>query len=712
MAVVINHQGITTPGGSPTDADKPGLRGLREAPLPSTSPSILLSANTDDGSSGQDFRGQSFTPNQFVGAHLQNANFRGVYHMLPNFQGATLVSVDFAGGTLRSANFRGATFIHVSLRGVPYLYAADFSGVNLSTTDLTGADLTGAKNMDLEGGYLGTPRLMPDGTPGRPFVGTVRSGWSLPTVAGSTSLLTQAVISAARRGNQGASAPGGTLARAGAGDFSGLAQVPAPTSAGGLALHAANEEKIAQRLNLATPTQALPPLAGVDFRGHDLKTRPVHFERAVLQGATFDGMNLEWKNFQYAEAQGASFLKANLSLARFAWAKLEGASFAGADLRNADFRGVDLRYTNLDGADLRGAVKMNLEDGYLGTPLWMPDGTPGRPFDGAKDQPSASAGNGASTTAPLPSSKEPLLPKHNAVEGDPLVAASRQQKPPASGTAIDSRSYVDGKKDQPNQRSTIEPPIATLNLDPQAGKKSDKKLDPSKLVVPGNDGGGNGPKGPDSGKGRNATRTKITTGTSSNQPIVQIDNRVWGKPTNLNLLEIGFEPQVAPVVQRVEPVKQESASVFQRPLGSTVDSDTQTYVVSAAATPQVGTFALNLPVLDLQAFGAEARNTLKGVAQTGQATFSNLSSSVFARSPFTNISVAPAAPSSDLNMVSAIGQALSPHLQAARNTAVAVSELANESTTNVVWGIGVGFTFVGGVISGGFNAVLEGRSGL
>lgn len=138
-------------------------------------------------------------------------------------------------------------------------------------------------------------------------------------------------------------------------DFSGFRN-HGPISLAGLDLQGASF----QGAQLDTVDFTGADLRGADFSGADL--RKVDFTAAQLAWADFNDLkNGQRVGFKGAAAAFASFRKARFSLVQFDGAVLTGADFEGAWLHSASFKGATLRGANMVKALMSGADLSSIE---------------------------------------------------------------------------------------------------------------------------------------------------------------------------------------------------------------------------------------------------------------------------------------------------------------------------------------------------------------
>ncbi|WP_193196192.1 pentapeptide repeat-containing protein [Nostoc sp. MG11] len=211
--------------------------------------------------------------------------------------------LDFSGVDLSEANLSGAKLIGVN-----------FSQANLSVINLSGANLSEA---NLSGVKLNVARL---------------SGVNL-----SSAILNNASLNVAnliRADLSRAQLKGATLIRA---------------------------ELIRADLSRADLFEA--NLSSADLREATLRQvnlRHANLSEAILRGSSLTGANLEMANLNAtdlsrADISGANLRDAELRQANLSHANLSGADLSGTNLRWADLSGANLRWADLSGAKLSGA---------------------------------------------------------------------------------------------------------------------------------------------------------------------------------------------------------------------------------------------------------------------------------------------------------------------------------------------------------------------
>ena len=94
-------------------------------------------------------------------------------------------------------------------------------------------------------------------------------------------------------------------------------------------------------------------LSNIDMSGAKLDR--ASFNRAVMKGTAFTGIDGARTRFLNADLRETSFAGASLRYTDFTDADLRDATFEGADLADARFVAADLRGANLTGARIRGS---------------------------------------------------------------------------------------------------------------------------------------------------------------------------------------------------------------------------------------------------------------------------------------------------------------------------------------------------------------------
>lgn len=256
---------------------------------------------------GLDFSGQRLVSRNFAGRDLQQASFRG----------ATLVGVSFVHARLRGADFRGATFESSS---APLPAPVDFTAADLDDTCFIGATFTGNT-------YFTAANLSAADFSGQDLT-------QAHAVFGDQGLR---IDEPARRPRfQGA-----TMSCEFFGDWN--------------RIDLSNADLTACTAHFVT--------AGDATQGHD-------FSGAILDGVSFEGLDLRFTRWDRAQLRGTRFTGATLDGAT----GLAGRSatdtrdLSGAVFTRASLRDVDLSHALLYGANFGNAemTRVNLTGAFLG----------------------------------------------------------------------------------------------------------------------------------------------------------------------------------------------------------------------------------------------------------------------------------------------------------------------------------------------------------
>lgn len=284
-----------------------------------------------------------------------------------DLSGASFAGKDLAKAKLPGADLRGADLTNASL-SMADLAGANLSGANLSGTvfdaaDLFHADLSGA-NIDgarFDGAYLAEATLDIDGQKG---VQTGAVPELLPASVSSTQGLEEKGITPeeapqvpdsspekaadapqlkGRAEEMGAEVSADVEAAVPAGPHNEALSVPDP-----VAETAPGTVSPSEPMPATEATRIEELLKQAKKSGFCIEC---DFSRAMLNGVSMKGLNLERADFSEAQLVQVSFKDADLRGTIFRGANLKGAMFKGADLYLADFTGADL-----SGADFRGAL--------------------------------------------------------------------------------------------------------------------------------------------------------------------------------------------------------------------------------------------------------------------------------------------------------------------------------------------------------------------
>ena len=326
----------------------------------------------------------------FTGTDLRGASFRNAKLSNIDFSKARLDGADFSGASLHKCNFSGATLARARFHQIKGGYGnnfteADFSGANLSKSDLIGSNFTKAvlDNADLTDSNLEDAilddaslvntklkgsRLLGVSVRNRVFVSQNLTGVDLRNADLRNTIFRMTALDEAKIGFVWS-----TLADLRDADLAGAKLDKVQWSP----FLANCRTKLPRNTNLSTlpalmlwsdcpgtpPNTALnggfefqrgPRISKIEARNSPLQNRD-------LSGFGFWNVNFDGSDFSRAilraiDIQGGSYNNVNFSAATMVKAHISRVSFANASFQNADLSEARLSAVDLSGANLEGAT--------------------------------------------------------------------------------------------------------------------------------------------------------------------------------------------------------------------------------------------------------------------------------------------------------------------------------------------------------------------
>lgn len=158
------------------------------------------------------------------------------------------------------------------------------------------------------------------------------------------------------------------------------------------ALRSVQRASIVRQPDLREAEMAEADVAFIHFKGADFQRanlRKAVFTDIVFEGCSFNGVEAEGVVFQRCKFYNCQFMDARLMGSQWRHSDAKGCFFERAWLQDAAFDAVDLRTADFENADLRGAkfqelemVRTRLEGArlaaarYDGRTVWSPDAQP------------------------------------------------------------------------------------------------------------------------------------------------------------------------------------------------------------------------------------------------------------------------------------------------------------------------------------------------